>query len=124
MTESELFAVKLKQCLEETGISKKQLADHFGVKAPSVYDWVNFGRISKSRIPELAKYFNKPIGWWLGSDDEEQLLNEHERQLLQFYRQLSDESREKLLQDANYMHNIEHKTKSVANPFGKNAKKK
>lgn len=39
------------------GISKKQLADDFGVKPPSVQGWIHDGRIDKKRLlSALAKH--------------------------------------------------------------------
>jgi len=39
------------------GVTKAEVAAHFGIKPPSVYDWVNHGRISKKHLPELFNYF-------------------------------------------------------------------
>lgn len=39
-------------------VSPAQVAEHFGIKAPSVYDWVEYGRIGKKHIPgPLVAYF-------------------------------------------------------------------
>lgn len=44
------------------GVSKKQLADAFGVKPPSIQGWVNTGRIDKSKLMELIAYFSDTVG--------------------------------------------------------------
>lgn len=44
------------------GITKKKLAEDFGVKPPSVQGWVKHGRIDKSRLFELMAYFRDVVG--------------------------------------------------------------
>ncbi|MEJ1934490.1 hypothetical protein WDZ92_30200 [Nostoc sp. NIES-2111] len=39
-------------------VTKKAMAEHFGVSPPSIQDWVNRGTIDKSRLPELWNYFS------------------------------------------------------------------
>lgn len=57
------------------------LAKHFGVALTSVYGWVESGRISKMRLPQLAEWSGKSLGWWLGGDtqNEAEVLDEDER---------------------------------------------
>lgn len=62
------FAIKLK--MKSTGISKKDIADHFGIKPPSIYDWIKKGSISKDKLPELWRFFSDVVGpehWGLKS---------------------------------------------------------
>ena len=50
------------------GISKKKLAEDFGVAPPSVQGWVKNGRIDKAKLMELIRYFSdvvKPAHWGL-----------------------------------------------------------
>ncbi|WP_426248425.1 S24 family peptidase [Pseudomonas sp. TWR3-1-1] len=50
------------------GVSKKKLAEDFGVAPPSVQGWVKTGRIDKSKLMELMDYFSdvaKPSHWGL-----------------------------------------------------------
>jgi hypothetical protein len=42
--------------------SKAEIAFHFGVKPPSVYDWIKKGAISKDKLPELWRYFSDVVG--------------------------------------------------------------
>lgn len=44
------------------GVSKKKLAEDFGVKPPSVQGWVNTGRINKSALMRLMDYFSDVAG--------------------------------------------------------------
>lgn len=44
------------------GVSKKQLADDFSVKPPSVQGWVKNGRIDKSKLMDVIAYFAEVVG--------------------------------------------------------------
>lgn len=44
------------------GVSKKQLADDFSVKPPSVQGWVKYGRIDKSKLMGVIAYFGDVVG--------------------------------------------------------------
>jgi phage repressor protein C with HTH and peptisase S24 domain len=49
-------------------VTKKKLAEDFGVAGPSVQGWVKTGRIDKSKLMELIEYFSdvvKPSHWGL-----------------------------------------------------------
>lgn len=51
------------------------VADHFGVKVPSVYGWLDSGRISKGRLPDLETWSGKPMSWWLGATESQNYPN-------------------------------------------------
>lgn len=42
--------------------SKAEIARHFKIKAPSIYDWIKKGSISKEKLPELWSYFSDVVG--------------------------------------------------------------
>lgn len=44
------------------GVSKKQLADDFQVKPPSIQGWVKNGRIDKSKLMDVIAYFSDVVG--------------------------------------------------------------
>lgn len=44
------------------GVSKAAVARHFGIKGPSVYDWINHGRIGKQHLMEMVAYFSDVVG--------------------------------------------------------------
>lgn len=44
------------------GVSKMEVARHFGIKGPSIYDWINHGRVSKRHLTELFEYFSDVVG--------------------------------------------------------------
>ncbi len=52
----------LRAAIEKKKVTKKAVADHFGVKPPSVQDWMNFGRIGKKHLNELVSYFSDVVG--------------------------------------------------------------
>lgn len=41
--------------------SKVEIARHFGVKPPSIHDWIKKGAISKDKLPELWRYFSDVV---------------------------------------------------------------
>lgn len=43
------------------GITKKKLAEDFGVKPPSVQGWIKHGRIDKARLFQLMSYFSDVV---------------------------------------------------------------
>ena len=49
-------AIKLK------GVTKAAVARHFGVKPPSISDWINRGNIDKAKLDELFSYFSSVVG--------------------------------------------------------------
>lgn len=52
--------------------SKADIARHFDIKPPSIYDWINKGSISKDKLPGLWRYFSDVVGpehWGLDSKD-------------------------------------------------------
>lgn len=44
--------------IEKKGVSKKAIAERFGVKPPSVQDWIKRGTISKDKLFDLIDYFS------------------------------------------------------------------
>lgn len=62
---------KLKQEAQRLGLKPAQVAEKFGVKAPSVYDWYDHGRIHKKHYPTLVEMSGKPIEWWLDFPKED-----------------------------------------------------
>ncbi len=56
--------------------TKTEIAAHFQIKAPSIYDWIKKGSISKDRLPELFNYFSDVVGpdHWGIAGNLEQLL--------------------------------------------------
>ena len=42
--------------------SKAEVARHFKVQPPSIYDWIKKGSISKDKLPELWRFFADVVG--------------------------------------------------------------
>jgi hypothetical protein len=42
--------------------SKADIARHFGMKPPSLADWVKKGAVAKEKLPELWRYFSDVVG--------------------------------------------------------------
>ncbi|WP_105454385.1 DNA-binding transcriptional repressor RacR [Escherichia coli] len=42
--------------------SKAEIARHFNVQPPSIYDWIKKGSISKDKLPELWRFFSDVVG--------------------------------------------------------------
>ncbi|MDO5288519.1 MAG: S24 family peptidase [Pseudomonadota bacterium] len=60
----------LRKAIELKGVKKVDVANHFGVKPPSVQDWLKRGVIAKDKLPELWAYFSDVVGpehWGLSS---------------------------------------------------------
>lgn len=42
--------------------TKAEIARHFGMKPPSLSDWVKKGSVAKHKLPELWRYFSDVVG--------------------------------------------------------------
>lgn len=42
--------------------SKAEVARHFGIKPPSLYDWEKKGSVDKAKLPELWRFFSDVVG--------------------------------------------------------------
>lgn len=82
------------------------LAELCGVKAPSVYDWLEHGRVHKKHLSAFARIFGKPLGYWLDDESEDDLAPD-ERQILAAYRELSESMKARLLEDAEHLRKLD-----------------
>jgi hypothetical protein len=55
---------KIQQVMRDKGQDFKALAEIFQVSVPSVYDWIDHGRLSKERYQQLVKWSGKSLDWW------------------------------------------------------------
>lgn len=127
MQSSKDLAEKLKFQMGVRKTKPPELAELCGIKTPSVYDWINYGRIAKKHIPKLAEFFGTPLAYWLGGDEEDEDVDPLETQLLTMYRSMTEDFKERLLQDANHLLNLQEpgSPPSAADPFsGKTPPKK
>lgn len=65
---------RINQVLEEKGMpgDYAALAKQFDVALTSVYGWVESGRISKMRLPQLADWSGRSLSWWLAGEQPEE----------------------------------------------------
>jgi hypothetical protein len=79
MLTSEKLGAAIEEARKLKGVTKKAMADHFGIKPPSIQDWVNRGTIDKEMLDGLWRYFADVVGpdhWgvdlppsWVGRSD-------------------------------------------------------
>lgn len=53
-------------------LRKRDIAQHFGIKEPSIADWIKKGSIQKEKLPKLWAYFADVVGmshWGLTAED-------------------------------------------------------
>ena len=55
---------KLKQEADRLGLKPKDLAKHFGIQTPSIYDTLKHGRLDKKHYQALVSLNFKPLEWW------------------------------------------------------------
>lgn len=61
LTGKELGAA-IKAAIEKKEVRQTEVAKHFGVKPPSIQDWIKKGTIGKDKLPELWAYFSDVVG--------------------------------------------------------------
>lgn len=52
----------LREAMKRKRVTQGQVAEAFGIKQPSVSDWLKYGRIDKRHIPKLVAYFADVVG--------------------------------------------------------------
>ncbi len=56
---------KLMEEARRLNLKPAEVAEFFGVKPPSVYDWYEHGRIHRKHYQKLVELSGKPLSWWL-----------------------------------------------------------
>jgi transcriptional regulator with XRE-family HTH domain len=62
MHSGEQLGRAIEEARQKMGITKKALADRFGVKPPSIQDWVRRGTIDKEKLIDLIAFFAPVVG--------------------------------------------------------------
>jgi len=62
MLTGEQLGQAIRAAIKKKGVSQKAVATAFGVKPPSVQDWLNRGVIGKDKLPKLWDYFADVVG--------------------------------------------------------------
>lgn len=65
-TTKNAFGQKFLRVMKDKGLAHDfaAVAAAFGVKVPSVYDWVDHGRFAKSRFADLVAWSGRSLDWW------------------------------------------------------------
>lgn len=74
MLTGEKLGAAIRDAIQKKGVSKAAVATHFGVKPPSIQDWIHRGTISKEKLPKLWAYFGDVVGpehWGLNGDQDQ-----------------------------------------------------
>lgn len=66
---------KLKEALDSGSLDAGALAKECGVTRQAVYGWLKTGRVAKEHLPVFARLSGKPLGWWLGSENDSPSTN-------------------------------------------------
>lgn len=62
MHTGERLGAAIREAIDRKGVSQVAVAAHFGVKPPSIQDWIRRGTIGKDKLPELWAYFSDVAG--------------------------------------------------------------
>ncbi len=72
MFTGEKLGAAIRHAIALKGVSQVAVANHFGVKPPSVQDWMRRGTIGKDKLPALWAYFGDVVGpehWGMSPSD-------------------------------------------------------
>lgn len=61
MYSGEKLGQALAEAIEKKGVKKAEVARFFGIKQPSLSDWIKSGRIGKQHIDKLIEYFSDVV---------------------------------------------------------------
>lgn len=65
MLEGKELGLAIKEAIElkkKKGVKVKDIAKHFEIKPPSLYDWMKKGTISKGKLDDLFDFFSDVVG--------------------------------------------------------------
>lgn len=52
----------IRTAMDAKGVKQGQVAEEFGIKQPSVSEWLKTGRVAKGHIAHLVRYFSDVVG--------------------------------------------------------------
>lgn len=100
------LAAAIRRAMDLKGTRPVDLANHFGIRAPSVQGWLKNGTVGKARLPELWLYFSDVVGpdhWGMNAWPHGavpgaifEMPTDEERAFLDDFRLLPDEDQHKL----------------------------
>lgn len=97
---------RLRAEMQRRSLTPVQVANIFEVKSPSVYDWLDSGRIAKKHLPKLVSEFGRSVEWWITGQEslttqsnvqETQILNSRERCMLELFSSIPKDEQEAML---------------------------
>lgn len=105
--EQAAIAARLKAAREYLGVSQELVAQHLNIPRPAVSAMEHGQRkVSSVELKQLARLYGKPIGHFLGDEDDPVLeSDEISSALFRAARQLSDTDRQQVLQFAEFLRN-------------------
>lgn len=67
-TETTHLGTKIEQEMQRLGMLKRDLAEHFQMKAPSVTEMLRTGRLAKDKYQRLVDLNGRSLDWWFDID--------------------------------------------------------
>lgn len=62
MLSGEHLGAAIRSAMKLKGVTQGQVAAEFGIKQPSVSEWLKTGRVAKEHIAHLVSYFSDVVG--------------------------------------------------------------
>ena len=95
----ETFIDRLESALKKTGISQKDLAEHIGIRRPTISDWKKNGAVPSADIClKIADFLHVSFRWLVaGVEDSADTHSENEKELFKLWGEVSEFDREELL---------------------------
>lgn len=80
--------------------TKTEIAKHFGIRQPSLYDWINRGSVDKSHLPAIWQYFSDVVGpehWGMKELPPHLTASADHAEILKLFDRLTESQRRALL---------------------------
>lgn len=92
------LAARLREALESSTKSQKDLADLFVISEAAVSKWLRSGKIGRDRLPILARFLDISLIWFLSGEGPMreptiEYITADERRLLEKYRAMDEEGK-------------------------------
>ena len=101
------LGARLRAAREYVGLSQEMVGQHLDIPRPAVSAMEHGTRkVSGLELKKLARLYGRPVGYFLGEDDDPVLeADEVGAALFRATRQLSDRDRDQVLQFAEFLRN-------------------
>ncbi|ADE14144.1 CI repressor [Nitrosococcus halophilus Nc 4] len=104
MLDDKDVAKRLRQAMDETGVSNAKLATNLDMSLQAIGGWLKTGKIARDRLPGIRAALGISIDWLLtgqGSmrlSDTESLLTPQQREVLNLFESLTDRQQKDFLE--------------------------